>query len=234
MLAASTSFSARAFCPRAACQPGCSAWHRQLARRRSQARLLGWLVPAVHGRSHLQRPLVAVSCVEKQARALDWSSDSPAEHEERQRRLLERSVDEVEGLAPAITTATSVVCALQNCQALLARACVCLLRTAWRAGASPSRAGGSNSVGGPTEVGERVDEEEERHKDRRCTQLASDCQSCQHRGGDEVTAHSPRRGGAAERPVPKEKKKKGRQQQKRKRAHSHGRAMRHGWCEERG
>ena len=34
-----------------------------------------------------------------------------------------------------------------------ARACVCLLRTAWRAGASPSRAGGSNSVGGPTEVG---------------------------------------------------------------------------------
>ena len=153
MLAASTSFSARAFCPRAACQPGCSAWHRQLARRRSQARLLGWLVPAVHGRSHLQRPLVAVSCVEKQARALDWSSDSPAEHEERQRRLLERSVDEVEGLAPAITTATSVVCALQNCQALLARACVCLLRTAWRAGASPSRAGGSNSVGGPTEVG---------------------------------------------------------------------------------
>ena len=40
--------SARAFCPRAACQPGCSAWHRQLARRRSQARLLGWLVPAVH------------------------------------------------------------------------------------------------------------------------------------------------------------------------------------------
>ena len=153
MLAASMSFAARAFCPRAACQPGCSAWHRQLARRRSQARLLGWLVPAVHGRSHLQRPLVAVSCVEKQARALDWSSDSPAEHEERQRRLLERSVDEVEGLAPAITTATSVVCALQNCQALLARACVCLLRTAWRAGASPSRAGGSNSVGGPTEVG---------------------------------------------------------------------------------
>ena len=153
MLAASMSFAARAFCPRAACQPGCSAWHRQLARRRSQARLLGWLVPAVHGRSHLQRPLVAVSCVEKQARALDWSSDSPAEHEERQRRLLERSVDEVEGLAPAITTATSVVCALQNCQALLARACVCLLRTAWRAGASPSRAGGSNSVGGPTEAG---------------------------------------------------------------------------------
>ena len=40
--------SARAFCPRAACQPGCSAWHRQLARRRSQARLLGWLVPAIH------------------------------------------------------------------------------------------------------------------------------------------------------------------------------------------
>ena len=152
MLAASMSFAARAFCPRAACQPGCSAWHRQLARRRSQARLLGWLVPAVHGRSHLQRPLVAVSCVEKQARALGWSSDSPAEHEERQRRLLERSVDEVEGLAPAITMATSVVCALQNCQALLARACVCLLRTAWRAGASPSRAGGSNSVGGPTEV----------------------------------------------------------------------------------
>ena len=106
MLAASMSFAARAFCPRAACQPGCSAWHRQLARRRSQARLLGWLVPAVHGRSHLQRPLVAVSCVEKQARALGWSSDSPAEHEERQRRLLERSVDEVEeGLAPAITTA---------------------------------------------------------------------------------------------------------------------------------
>ena len=70
---------------------------------------------------------MAVSCVEKQARALDWSSDSPAEHEERQRRLLERSVDEVEGLAPAITTATSVVCALQNCQALLARACVCML-----------------------------------------------------------------------------------------------------------
>ena len=62
---------------------------------------------------------------------------------------------------------------------------------------------------------ERVDEEEERHKDRRCTQLASDCQSCQHRGGDEVTAHSPRRGGAAERPVPKEKKKKGRQKKKR-------------------
>ena len=52
MLAASTSFAARAFCPRAACQPSCSAWHRQLARRRSQARPLGWLVPAVHGRSH--------------------------------------------------------------------------------------------------------------------------------------------------------------------------------------
>ena len=46
--------SARAFCPRAVCQPGCSTWHRQLARRRSQARLLGWLVPAVHGRSHLR------------------------------------------------------------------------------------------------------------------------------------------------------------------------------------
>ena len=48
MLAARMGFAARAFCPRAACQPGCSAWHRQLARRRSQARLLGWLVPAVH------------------------------------------------------------------------------------------------------------------------------------------------------------------------------------------
>ena len=46
---------------------------------------------AAYGRSHLQRPLVAVSCVEKQARALGWSSDSPAEHEERQRRLSERS-----------------------------------------------------------------------------------------------------------------------------------------------
>ena len=93
---------------------------------------------------------------------------------------------------------------------------------------------GGRSVLDRAEGEERVDEEEERHKDRRCTQLASDCQSCQHRGGDEVTAHSPRRGGAAERPVPKEKKKKGRQQQKRKRAHSHGRAMRHGWCVERG
>ena len=90
------------------------------------------------------------------------------------------------------------------------------------------------SVPDRAEGEERVDEEEERHKDRRCTQLASDRQSCQHRGGDEVTAHSPRRGGAAERPVPKEKKKKGRQQQKRKRAHSHGRAKRHGWCVERG
>ena len=70
------------------------------------------------------------------------------------------------------------------------------------------------SVPDRAEGEERVDEEEERHKDRRCTQLASDCQSCQHRGGDEVTARSPRRGGAAERPVPKEKKKKGRQQQK--------------------
>ena len=93
---------------------------------------------------------------------------------------------------------------------------------------------GGRSVPDRAEGEERVDEEEERHKDRRCTQLASDRQSCQHRGGDEVTAHSPRRGGAAERPVPKEKKKKGRQQQKRKRAHSHGRAMRHGWCVERG
>ena len=93
---------------------------------------------------------------------------------------------------------------------------------------------GGRSVPDRAEGEERVDEEEERHKDRRCTQLASDCQSCQHRGGDEVTARSPRRGGAAERPVPKEKKKKGRQQQKRKRAHSHGRAKRHGWCVERG
>ena len=93
---------------------------------------------------------------------------------------------------------------------------------------------GGRSVPDRAESEERVDEEEERHKDRRCTQLASDCQSCQHRGGDEVTAHSPRRGGAAERPVPKEKKKKGRQQQKRKRARSHGRAKRHGWCVERG
>ena len=46
MLAARMGFAARAFCPRAVCQPGCGAWHRQLARRRSQARLLGWLVPA--------------------------------------------------------------------------------------------------------------------------------------------------------------------------------------------
>jgi len=46
MLAARMGFAARAFCPRAACQPGCGAWHRQLAKRRSQARLLGWLVPA--------------------------------------------------------------------------------------------------------------------------------------------------------------------------------------------
>ena len=42
-----------------------------------------------------------------------------------------------------------------------------------------------------SESEEHVDEEEERHKDRRCTQLASDRQHCQHRGGDEVTAHSP-------------------------------------------
>ena len=46
MIAARMGFAARAFCPRAACQPGCGAWHRQLAKRRSQARLLGWLVPA--------------------------------------------------------------------------------------------------------------------------------------------------------------------------------------------
>ena len=83
------------------------------ARQKKKSGSTPWVVGACGTRAQPpERPLVAVSCVEKQARALGWSSDSPAEHEERQRRLLERSVDEVEGLAPAITTATSVVCAL--------------------------------------------------------------------------------------------------------------------------
>ena len=46
--------------------------------------------------------------------------------------------------------------------------------------------------GDRAESEEHVGEEEERHKERRCSQLASDGQHCKHRGGDEVTAHSPR------------------------------------------
>ena len=51
----------RAFCPRSACQPGCSAWHRQLARRRSQARLLGVVGCLRHTRRPPDECMVALS-----------------------------------------------------------------------------------------------------------------------------------------------------------------------------